>query len=202
MMNLSLEKIKATQEKLNYPVFHKGDYNLNLVGIRSPNRIANNFDDLFVIYYKINNQWQYHQFPVTLDPGLTYLQTPFSPEAKKNGAFIIAPGFYRNLWKLGTFRGQYALIQINPVQGYRDNNWNHIIDLDPNTLTKGMFGILFHPHFQNTKIAQKVWNSSAGCIVPQSNDDFQLTINLCLKAKSIFGNQFSLTILHYEQLIQ
>jgi hypothetical protein len=199
---VSLASVIATYQRLNYPVFVNGDYNVNLCGIRSLSRESNHFDDIFCLFYRISGSWHFHQFPVTLDPGLTYLQTPFSPEAAKDGTFIIAPGFYRGLWAIGKFKNRQALLQVGTVRGYRDKNWDHILDLDPKTITSGNYGILFHPHFQGVKVAQRVWNSSAGCVVPQSDDDFEFTMAICNKSARIFGNKFSFAVIHEEQLVK
>ena len=35
-----------------YSFFEKGDYNLNLIGIRSDIKVANRFDDIFLCLFK------------------------------------------------------------------------------------------------------------------------------------------------------
>jgi hypothetical protein len=197
---LSLEKLILAYQKLQYPIFTKGNYNLNLFGIRHPNLQADQFDDVVGVFYRTEQQWRIETFPATLDPGITYLQSPFSFESAQNGTFIIAPGFYPRLWTLGKFRNKNALLQINPVRGYRDKNRDAILDLDPKTITQGNYGILLHPHFQSVNIAKRVQNSSAGCIVTQINDDFERIITLCQRALQYFPNHFSFAVFHFNQI--
>ena len=51
--NFNIEKITITQVrevmlKKHYSFFEKGDYNINIIGIRSENNVANSFDDFML----------------------------------------------------------------------------------------------------------------------------------------------------------
>ena len=50
---MDFETIKSAVKKAGYPFFEKGDYNLNLVGIRSDDHTANRFNDAFCILFYI-----------------------------------------------------------------------------------------------------------------------------------------------------
>lgn len=198
---LNLEVSLATHRKLGYPIFESGNYNLNLVGYRSSNRVSNDFDDVIVVFYKVNDVWRYDAYTATLDPGITYLESPFSWEAKKDGAFIIARGHYPQLFAKGWFNGRECLYQRTPVRGYRDKNWNNILDLDPKTLSSGMYGILLHPHFQSKRVADKVWNSSAGCQVLQDDADFTKLMAICGKTVQLYGNKISYSVIEENEIV-
>ena len=45
MKDLAIQKVKDVMLKKGYVVFTKGDWNLNIIGIRAKNQIANSFDE-------------------------------------------------------------------------------------------------------------------------------------------------------------
>ena len=82
-----------------YRFFDSGDFNLNIVGIRSPDRLSNKFDDVICCVYKVNGTWRYKA------------------------------GQYRGAFHIGLHRGKYtALVQRKKVTVYRDNNRDSTLD--------------------------------------------------------------------------
>ena len=132
--------LQAVQSK-GFKVFTDGDYNLNITGIRSPERVANAFDDRLCVTYKLNDMWNTETFEITTDPGSPYLLKPIN----NYGCAILVPGQYRGAYSIGKHRGQYlALIQTGKVKVFRDNDRDNILDMDPETIQDGYFGINIH----------------------------------------------------------
>ena len=49
---MTLAKVQEVFKEKNYAFFTKGNYNLNIIGVRSPNQVANSFDDYMLVIYK------------------------------------------------------------------------------------------------------------------------------------------------------
>ena len=57
------EQIQAAVESKGYRWFEKGDYNVNIVGVRNSDtngKVTNKFDDKITITYKIAGEWKFH----------------------------------------------------------------------------------------------------------------------------------------------
>lgn len=190
--NLTLSDVMELYQYSEYPLFTKGDYNINIFGIRNPNPTVDTFDDVIGIVYKVKGEWKLFKMPATTDSGLYYMRNPMN----KDGCGFLAEGFYKGMWKIGFFHGVECLIQEGMILYYRDNNKDDVMDLIPTTKMKGgaEIGCFLHPHFQVANIAQKVWNSSAMCQVPKSNADFALFMEIVKKSRSLYGNHFSYSL--------
>ena len=77
-MQLTREKIQETiKQKTDYLWFDKGNYNLNIVGVRNSdtkNEVTNRFDDKITLSYKVDGKWQFHCFDCTTDPGTHWVE--------------------------------------------------------------------------------------------------------------------------------
>lgn len=169
------------------------DGQLNLIGIRSKNRRANQFDDLFTLTYRVDKEnYKTYIYPCTTDPGSYWLKNLFNPK----GAAILVPGQYVNVYALDLHRNQYeALCQRHgPVKVYRDSNKNEILDMNPETIKSGNYGINIHRAAENG-VARFVELYSAGCQVFESADDFYHARNIWRISKKIYGNVFTYTLL-------
>lgn len=195
-MAYTREKVKATVEHLGFTWFEGGDYNLNIVGVRNSatnQEVTNKFDDLLTVSYSIGDEMMYHEFAATCDPGLHWEQNLLNP----NGVAILVPGQYRGSHQIGLHQGKYeALRQVKPVKVFRDNNRDGRYDMDENRIFEGIFGINIH---RATKWAGATSNQidkwSAGCQVIASNDNFTFFMELCNKAKNLYGNSFTYTLI-------
>ena len=99
------------------------------------------------------------------------------------GTFVLKEGQYNNSHKLGKHKGQYdALVQVGIVEGFRDSNKNTTIELNPQTLQKGLYGINIH-RANATKKSTKVDKWSAGCSVLASPEDFDLFMSIVKRSK-------------------
>ena len=184
--------LQAVQAK-GYAVFTNGDYNLNITGIRSPQRVANAFDDRLCVTYKVNDIWTTETYEITSDPGSPYLLRPIN----NYGCAVLAPGQWRGCYTIGKHRGQYlALVQSGKVKVFRDNNRDNIIDMDPETLQEGYFGINIH---KRDGTSDTVNGASAGCQVFRYEKEFDRMMWLAGKQVSERGfKTFTYTLLEEE----
>jgi len=196
-MKYGREVLQRAVESKGYKYFTNSDYNLNIIGIRNSateNTVTNKFDDTITLSYKIDGEWQYHEFDCTTDPGKFYMEDPIVDE---KGTAILKPGQYSKSHKIRKHQGRYeALGQQNPVTIYRDDNRDTIYNLNTENTDTGLFGINIH---RATKYAGKkstqVDKWSAGCQVIAANDDFTKFMKICRKARDVWSNNFTYTLL-------
>ena len=204
-MKYTREQIQTTVEGKGYKYFHdnlnKG-YDVNIIGIRNSEtkgRVTNAFDDTLTISYKINNEWQYHEFACTTDPGSHWVKNILS----EKGVAILKPNQYRGSHKLDLHQGKYlALRQQKPVEVYRDNNRDKKYDLLEESIQEGIFGINIHRATGRSggkSIRVDKW--SAGCQVIAHNDDWHTFLDICQSAREIHGNSFSYTLIESKDIV-
>ena len=200
---LTREKIQETiKRKTDYLWFEKGDYNLNIVGVRNSdtkNEVTNRFDDKITLSYKVNGEWKFHCFDCTTDPGTHWVENIM----RKDGVAILKPGQYRGSHIIRKHQGRYeALGQDRPVKVYRDDNRDQWYNLYESAVQEGLFGINIH---RATKYAGKkstqVDKWSAGCQVIAANDDWKLFMKICRKSRDEWGNRFTYTLLESKDIL-
>jgi len=193
------EQIQTAVESKGYKWFHdntnKG-YDVNIVGIRNnetKGRVTNAFDDKITISYKIEGEWQYHEFNCTTDPGSHWVDHPML----EKGVAILKPGQYRGSHKLRLHQGKYlALGQKKDVTVYRDGNLDGKYDFNEDNTDTGLFGINIHrATARKGGKSTRVDKWSAGCQVIADNDDWHEFLDICQAAREIHGNSFSYTLL-------
>jgi hypothetical protein len=196
------EKIKDTVEALGYKYFTGEEYDINIIGVRNSEtkgKVTNRFDDKLTISYKVDGEWQYHEFDCTTDPGTHWVENILNDK----GVAILKPGQYRRSHMLRLHAGKYlALGQKENVTVYRDNNRDANYDLDESKTDTGLFGINIHraSKYEGRKSTQ-VDKWSAGCQVIASNDDWHEFLNICQAAREIHGNSFSYTLIESKDII-
>ena len=121
----------------------------------------------------------------------------------KKGTAILKPGQYRGSHKIRKHQGRYeALGQQRPVQVYRDPNRDDKYDLLEESVDEGLFGINIH---RATKYAGKkstqVDKWSAGCQVIAANDDWTTFMKIMRKARAVWGNSFTYTLLESKDIV-
>ncbi len=202
-MSLTLDAVKRAVISKGYKWFedksNKG-YDVNIVGIRNSetnNEVTNHFDDTLTISYKVDGEWKFHSWPATTDPGQYWIENPIS----KDGTAILVPGQYRGSHMIGLHQGKYeALRQKKSVKVYRDNDKDLEYDTDEDTIKEGIYGINIHrsnPYDQSYYVNK--W--SAGCQVFKKVADFHEFMDICKKAKDIWGNSFSYTLIESKELV-
>lgn len=180
-------------EKLGYKVW--GDkFRLWLFGIRSPNRQAGMFDDtLGVCWTEGDGFWRCEYWPGTTDPGVVWLENP----GKEAGTAILKEGQYIDCWQIGLHRGEYeALKQCSPVEVYRDANRDDNLDLDPNNVHQGLYGINIHAATRKAGgRSTQVHRWSAGCQVHATEAGFSRMMELVHMQANAGIEKFSYTLL-------
>ena len=193
------EQIQTAVESKGYKWFddntNKG-YDVNIVGIRNnetKGRVTNAFDDKITISYKIEGEWQYHEFNCTTDPGSHWVDHPML----EKGVAILKPGQYRGSHKLRLHQGKYlALGQKKDVTVYRDGNLDGKYDFNEDNTDTGLFGINIHrATARKGGKSTRVDKWSAGCQVIADNDDWHEFLDICQSAREVHGNSFSYTLL-------
>ena len=140
---ITLSKVQEVFEEKKYSFFTKGNYNLNIIGVRSPIKEANNFDDYMLVIYKKSNKWVIDEFAITTDAGLYWLKHPMN----RKGTALLVPNQYRSTYKIdghGKTRYEALCQRLANVEVYRDDNKDQILDFDDATKEWGMFGINIH----------------------------------------------------------
>lgn len=187
---LTYANLQAAVTAMGYAFFDRGDYNLNLIGIRTDDNRSELFNDWLVVAFRQNDHEQLWLFPMTTDPGTYWRKHPMNAK----GTAILAPGQYRGCWELGLHKGEYeALVQRGPMTVWRDNDRNATLDLGP--ADDGHHGINLHKAGRLTDTDSKVGRWSAGCQVLPRTDDFALLMSLVKQAAKRYGPRFTYTLL-------
>jgi hypothetical protein len=191
--NADFKKIFARK---GYTFFNKGEYNLNIIGVRHKgSKITNHFDDCIVVIYNTPNEQNVKRvFTCTTLPGKKAMEHPVNIV----GTAILKEGQYRGCWKIGYHKGKYkALVQNKPVTVDRDGNKDDNFDLLPRYIDKGVFGINIHKAGDNSTLVDG-W--SYGCQVFSKSLDFNSFMRLVEKSANIYGNSFTYTLINEEDL--
>tara|TARA_B110000902_G_C14226881_1_gene557372 strand:+ start:47 stop:655 length:609 start_codon:yes stop_codon:yes gene_type:complete len=196
------QQIEEALKVKNYKWFEKGDYNLNIVGVRNSetlNKVTNKFDDYITLSYKIDGKWQFHCFDCTTDPGTHWVENVMNDK----GVAILKPGQYRKSHKLRLHGGKYlALGQQNPLTVYRDNNRDAKYNLDESKTDTGIFGINIHRASKyEGKKSTNIDKWSAGCQVIAANDDWHEFLDICQQAREVWSNNFTYTLIESKDLV-
>ena len=197
----TLQHIQLAYKAKKYKFFSKGQYNLNLFGVRNIARKAGSFDDkIGVVYLDDSNKLCYHLWDGTTDPGGHWLQNPLN----KKGTAIMIKGQYRGAYKLGVHGrtwasgGYEALEQVKPMKYVRDNNKDDVLDFSLADQKENIFEDVLKTNIHRAskwKLLQYIGKYSAGCQVLRSISDFNLLISLCKKQiKYGHGNSFTYTL--------
>ena len=181
------ETVIAAYENNKYPLFTKGEYNMNLFGIRNEaDRDSERFNDMIGLLYKVNEKWVLKKYDATVDPSVQYRKNPMNEEA---GTAIVVPGYYKKAFVVGLHRGKYeALRQNTPLKLYRDTNRDSKLDFE--NIHTEMAGINVHRAAYNGK-SEFIGPHSAGCQVIADIEDFKEFMELINKSAAIFGKTFS-----------
>ena len=193
---MKIEDVKAPEDILawvkskGFVTFETKKWDLNIIGIRRKIGTVNKFDDkIFVVCRDDSGILKMWSWTATTDPGLYWMKKTMNSK----GCAALVPGQYRGGWQLGLHSGKEALRQIKPVKTYRDNNKDNVLDLDPKSITEGLYGINLHRAGRNSSSVDK-W--SAGCQVWAMDKDFVEFITLCKKQISFNGYKtFTYTLL-------
>ena len=193
------EQIKEALEAKGYRYFEEREWKVNIIGVRNSateKKETNKMDDGITVSYKENDEWQYYEFACTTDPGTHWVENVLN----KKGVAILKPGQYRGSHKIRKHQNRYeALGQQKPMTVYRDNNKDGKYDLAKTDT--GLFGINIH---RATKYAGKkstqINKWSAGCQVIAANDDWTKFMKIMRKARLIWSNNFTYTLIESKDI--
>ena len=189
-MSESLPWVLQRGQDEGHVVFTRGEYNLNIVGVRTPPDKVNTFDDeIHLVYKDQTGAWVDLVFRCTPDPGYYWLKHPM----RRAGTAILKEGQYRGAYKIGLHRGRYsALVQRKPVVCYRDRNRDDVLDMDPTTETEGLYGINIH-HAGHDSHRVDRW--SAGCTVLGNLAEWEVFMAVVRRSEELYGDTFTYTLI-------
>ncbi len=183
-----IDKIKVAMKAKGYAFFENGDYNINIIGIRTiGNKVTNVFDDLLTVSYKVNGELVFKQWAATTDPGTKGVKEFHNAQ----GVARLVPGQYKGSHAIGLHQGKYeALRQVKPLKVYRDSNKD--MTFDEKVITEGIYGINIHKAGADSTYVE---NWSEGCQVFKKSADFDSFMAIVKKAATLHGNSFTYTLL-------
>jgi hypothetical protein len=194
-MLVTLDTLKKAIQKKGYKWFEDQP---NIIGVRTTLQIPDVFNDvLFCVFKDKDGKEVVKSWTITTNPGLYWLLHP----ANTLGTAVLKPGQYINSHAIGFHQGKAdhkALVQINPVTVYRDNNKNDIAESSSKTET-GLFGINIH-RSNKTGTTQQIGKWSAGCLVFPQAQSLEQLLWICEQYKKKTGNKFTLTLLEEKDL--
>jgi hypothetical protein len=198
-MKLTREIIEKAVKDKGYLWFEKGDYNLNIVGVRNHTKgmaATNLFDDYITISYKELGEWKFYAFKATTEPSPLYLKNPLN----KKGTAILKPMQHRNSHSLGLHAGQYeALRQVGELKVYRDDDRDADYDYI-NEASSFNDGINIHrASATGESIYIEKW--SAGCQVIANVKDWNLFLSVVKKSAALYGGKFTYTLITTDDLL-
>ena len=192
----SVSHLQNIIEGMGHTFFTKGNYNVNIIGVRNPNLVANSFDDTMLCAFKVAGQWVLKEWEITTDAGKYWLKNPMNSK----GCALLVPHQYRSTYKIDLHSGKYTALcqRLKNVEVYRDDNKDQILDFNV-TKEWGMFGINIHrsnPWSESHNVDK--W--SAGCQVFKKVADFDEFMDICKRANDNWGNSFTYTLIKEEDL--
>ena len=190
---MDYEKLKKIINSKGYKFF-EGEFNVNLIGVRSGEVATNEFDDTLFIAIQMNGEKHVITLEeFTTDPGHYYLKNKF---LNPKGCAIVKPGQYPGMWTFGKHRGKYnALVQVGNVTVYRDRTKDNKIDTG--TEQTGLFGINMH-HAYDSELINKY---SAGCQVHKHDEQLEFILSICKLSAIYYGNTFTYTLIEERDLL-
>ena len=90
-------------------------------------------------------------------------------------------------------------VNQNQLTDRKNEITNQVVTFDEETITEGIYGINIHRSNPNDE-SYYVNKWSAGCQVFKKVADFNEFMDICRKARDIWGNSFSYTLIESEDL--
>ncbi len=194
--DITVDTLREACARLGYAFFESGDYNLNIIGIRSADASSNSFNDVLCVAFKQSGRWVLLTFDCTTDPGLYYRNNPMNVD----GTAVLVPGQHSGAFMLGLHQGKYeALVQSRALPVYRDDDMDSEVDAG-GTIDNGWHGINIHRASESHK-SKQVDRWSAGCQVVADPHEFDSVIAFCKVAEGRYGKRFTYTLLEERDLV-
>lgn len=201
-------RVASEMDRAGLRVF-KRPMSLNVVGLRSPGRIAGKYDDALVAFYwDADSQLRAEAYPVTTDPSARSLS---KGNDSRGGTAILVPGQYAGSHVLGRHKGKYpALVQQGrtPVKVWRDDDRDDVLDMRGGEGDdEGYFGINIHASSSNPfdeirdNLRNPVGPWSEGCQVFARTADFRRFIAIVRRSAMKYGKTFTYTLLDWDETL-
>lgn len=193
--DITVEMLREACARKDYLFFEKGDYNINIIGIRTKDNAANTFNDVICYVYKQSGRWVLFTLDGTTDPGRFWRLNPMN----ELGTAVLVPGQYLGAYTLGLHKGKYpAFIQSKALPVYRDADQDGFVDTD-GEIDLGWHGINIHPRSENST-GDEIGKWSAGCQVPEHYYEHMMCYYAAKHAETLYGKRFSYTLLEEKDL--
>jgi hypothetical protein len=194
--DLVSKELVSLYEDMDYDVFLRDEYNynLNIFGIRNENAKPNEWSCVIGQLWKYKGKFYLNLNKGTTLPGTPWLKNPMNSK----GTAILPEGQYQSSWKYGWHKGYRALQQFLSLPVYRDNDKDNLVDLHPNSIDKGWFGINIH----TTKrwLPKFIQFASAGCQVIRNTLKFKKFMKNVKESTKTYGDYFTYTLFNSKDL--
>jgi hypothetical protein len=173
-------RAQAAADAQGFRLWTKGDYNLNVIGIRNPDDQAalDAFNDAMLWLWRVAGEWQFAVFKITMDPGQPSVK---SPRRTDGTARLIAPQQISRLWVQGNHHAS------DPKKAYRAGVqsaapenirvWRVKGDLDAGAEFRNVRGINYH-RANRDAVSTVVGAWSEGCQVNCNPKHFEYSLML------------------------
>lgn len=194
-MKYSIEQVKEVFKAKGYKFFERGDYNLNIIGVREDDIFDNAFSDTLLVFWKEDGQWKETSMPWTTMPGTVGGVLDPITVMGITGTAVLKENQYRGCWQFidsfTNFHQSPCLWQVGELEVYRDGNRDFVFDRNMPLQKSENFGINIHAMGDGYRIN----NWSLGC---QGTGwfDFARLVGLLQASAKIWGHIFSYTLLH------
>lgn len=194
--DITVDVLRKACDRKGYRFFESGDFNLNIIGIRTNDNQANTFNDYLCVAFKQCGHWVLLTLDCTTDPGVYWRLNPMNTL----GTAVLVPGQYSGAYMLGLHKDKYkALTQAKSLPVYRDNDRDVEVDVG-GAVDNGWHGINIHPRSPSAK-SDDIGQWSAGCQVVKDYGEHMLIMQLCEIAQKWYGNRFTYTLLDESDLL-
>lgn len=196
MKTFDIEKVKKAMKNKHYDFFEKGDYNLNIIGVRNSTPVHNTFDDTLILLYKERGIWIMRQFAMTTEPGKYWLNNP----GRVDGTAIMVPGQYKGAYKIGLHKGIYeCLHQEENICFWRDNDKDNLPEVQSKVFWDKIGANIHRANENGTSTYIEKW--SAACQVLASSKDYEVFMSVIHKASQLYGDTFTYTLLESKDIV-
>ena len=190
---INIDIIKRVFNKKKYVFFENGDYNLNIIGIRTNDKFTNTYSDYFLLVYKFNGNWNIDVYTGSTKAGNYWVKDKMLPK----GVFVLKPGQYLSTWEfVDSYTQSHGCPHLNQIKGkclvgWRDSDKDGQIDKLNEQLLCDSINI--HCASSNKNV---VGNWSAGCqVIPRYGGQYGRFINTIKVSAKYYGDKFSYTLL-------
>lgn len=195
MKPVTLEQLQLAVTARGYRWFDTGEFNLNLIGIRSSDLQSNGFNDLICLAFMQGGQWILLQFDATTDPGTYYRENP----AHVDGTGFLIEGQHAGAFQIGEHKGYEALIQARQLPVYRDPDCDDQLEADVGNIKRGWYGCNLH-RASSKRRSKQVDRWSAMCQVLADPLEFDLLMSVVRLSADRWGSRFTYTLLSERDL--